>query len=163
MASHHLATYLKDHLAGAGAAIEIMDHIESSHGDTSAGDLVKRLRPDILADRQELEELITRLGHETTAPRRAAGWLSEKVVELKLKMDDPSNGALRLLESVEMLALGVHGKIDLWHSLAGNIGSIPALGTLQYERLIQRAEAQRALIEPVRLEAASAAFVEREG
>jgi hypothetical protein len=90
--------------------------------------------------------------------RRVFGWLSEKGLELKLKADDPSDGALHLLEEVEMLALGVHGKRGLWVALAENRASIPALATEDYVALIAQAEAQRALIETVRLAGAKAAF-----
>ncbi|MDQ6612859.1 MAG: hypothetical protein M3Y64_10530 [Gemmatimonadota bacterium] len=159
MSAIHLSTYLRDHLAGADAAVEIMDHIESSHGEASAGAAVRQVRPEILADRAELARLVETLGHSASTPRRVFGWLAEKTVELKLKIDDPSDGQLRLLESLEILSLGIEGKLGLWKALDGSTAGARVGGTTDYNRLIQRAQLQRELIEAERLRAARALFV----
>jgi hypothetical protein len=146
------------HLAGAQAAVEIMDHIEASHGNTRARGVVRQSRPDVLADRDELERMADAVGGRRSAIRTAAGWLSEKMVELNLKLDDPADGALRLLESVELLALGTDGKLALWHALDASQAHTPENAPPDYVRLIERAQSQRARGEDVRTEAASAAF-----
>ena len=158
MPLNHLLTYLHDHLAGALAAVEIIDHIEVSHGDTAAGDVIRKLRTEILDDRNVLMGLIERLGDTAQSPRRIFGWLAEKSVELKLKLDDPSGGALRLFESAELLSLGIEGKISLWYALDAGKQQAPPLQSLDYARLISRAREQRAMLETVRLDAARAAF-----
>jgi hypothetical protein len=53
---------------------------------------------------------MARLGVPTSAPRRAAAWLAEKLTELKLRLDDPSGGALRLMETLEAVSVGIEGK-----------------------------------------------------
>jgi hypothetical protein len=82
------------------------------------------------------------------------------VLELKLIADDPGDGALRLLEAVEAIKLGVHGKLGLWKALAANAQQIPVLASVKYEPLITQAEAQEELLEILRLEASKAAFAE---
>src|SRR5918911_5282043 len=118
MADEHLATYLNDHLAGAVAAIELLEHLEKTHAGTATERALRELRADVEADRQELEALIDRLDLKASGPRRAAAWLTERVARLKLRLDDPSGGALRLLESLEAVAVGIHGKLALWRALA---------------------------------------------
>lgn len=154
MPTNPLAVYLKDHHAGSEAALEILDHLEASH-EGEAGPLARRLRPEFLSEREALVELLARLGDSVSLPRRIAGWLSEKGAELKLKADDFSEGPLHLLEAVELLGLGVHGKRGLWVALVANAERNQALGGVDYVRLIQQADAQRESIEVVRLKAAS--------
>jgi hypothetical protein len=154
-----LAIYLKDHHAGSEAALAILDHIEEVHGEGAAGDMVRRLRPEFIAERQVLTTLLGMLDDASSLPRRMFGWLSEKGLELKLKADDASEGPLHLLESTEMLALGVHGKAGLWRALNASRDLESSLATVEYEPLISQAEAQRALIETVRMGAARSAIM----
>lgn len=161
MSNKHLATYIKDHFAGSEGALAILDHVEKVHGGSAAA-MAQTLRPQLQGERAVLSRLLASLDTEESLPRRVAGWLSEKGLELKLKMDDPTDGALHLLEAIEMLALGVHGKRGLWVALDASRGKIPALATEDYDALIAQAESQRALLEVVRLEGAKAAFEGRE-
>ena len=161
MAKEHLATYLNDHLAGATAALELLEHLESAYAGTAVAHLAAGLRGDITADRQELEAIIRRTGGSRSGLRKAAGWLAERVARFKLWVDDPGGGNLRLLESLEVLALGIEGKRALWASLAAAAPEVPELRGPDYERLARRAEEQRGRVEPVRLDAARAAFAAR--
>lgn len=158
MADKHLATYLNDHLAGSTSALELLGHLEKSHAGTDTGRFVAALRADIEADQRELEGLIARLGVAASAPRKAAAWLAEKGAELKLRLDDSAGGALRLLEALEALSLGIEGKRLLWRSLAAAAGDVPGLRGTDYGRLEQRAEEQRRRVEAARLDAARVAL-----
>ena len=158
MPSKHLSAYLLDHAAGAEAALEIMDHIESSHGNTRAGSAVREVRPQIEEDRDTLQSLIEQLTDSSSVPRRVLGWIGEKALELKIKLDDPADGALRLLESLEILTLGIEGKIALWRSLEANVDKDSAIAKLDYVLLVSRAQNQRTILEPARIEAARHAF-----
>jgi len=110
-----LATYLNDHLSGAIAALELLEHMEQAH-EILAPSLRKR-RHDIELDRKELEALMGRLGATRGAVRQAVAWVAEKLARLKMKVDDPSASELKLLESLEAVALGIHGKGSLWRAL----------------------------------------------
>jgi hypothetical protein len=151
-----IATYLKDHHAGSEAAVSIVQHLAESHPESEAARIAPRLRSEFEGERQQLATLLNQLDDSTSAPRRFVGWMSEKALELKLWADDTSDGALHLLEAVEMLGLGVHGKLGLWRALDANRDLEPVLALLQYEPLIRQAEAQAELIEGARLEAARA-------
>ena len=156
MADEHLATYLNDHLAGAVAALELMEHLEQAHAGTPVERLLADLRADIEADRQELEGLMARLGVHQSRSRRATAWLAERIAQLKLRLDDTAGGALRLLEGLEAVSLGIEGKRLLWRALAA--AAVPELQDMDYDRLALRALEQRQRVEPLRLEAARAAF-----
>jgi hypothetical protein len=160
VSKQHLAIYLKDHLAGSEAGLEILEHIESAHGVGRIADITTRIRGEIEGERKVLARLLAQLDASTSVPRRVAGWMSEKALELKLIADDPGNGALRLFEAVEAIKLGVHGKLGLWKALEANAEQIPALATVDYGVLIKQAEEQETLLEILRLEASRAAFAE---
>jgi hypothetical protein len=156
------ARYLNDHMAGAVAAVELLEHLEEAYAGTHVAVAVNSLRTDIEEDRQELAALMRRLGVSESTPRKAAAWLAERVAELKLKMDDPSGGALRLLESTEAVALGIEGKLALWKALAAAAPECPELQGVDYVHLAQRAVEQRSRIEPLRLEGARGALGKRQ-
>jgi hypothetical protein len=158
MAADYLATYLNDHLAGAVAALEMLEELEKQYAGTPVGRFATGLRVDVEADRGELEGLLRRLGVSESGPRKATAWLAERAARLKLRLDDPGHGPLRLLESVEAVALGIDGKRALWASLATAAERVPALRGMDYGRLTERAEEQRRLAETARLDAARAAL-----
>jgi hypothetical protein len=89
-------------------------------------------------------------------PRQAMAWFSEKVAELKLRLDDSANGALRLLEAFEALALGIEGKRALWRALGAVAHAMPP--DVDFSRLERRATEQRAQVEKLRLDAAREAL-----
>jgi hypothetical protein len=158
MADEHLATYLNDHLAGSVVALELLDHLEETNSDNSLGEFFKQLRADIAADRDELERLMEALHISQSRTRKASAWVAEKMTELKLRLDDSQSGPLFLFESLEALSLGIEGKRSLWVALISAAEKSPALRIVDYERLKQRAEEQRARVEKVRVEAATAAL-----
>lgn len=159
MADKHIATYLNDHLAGATAALELLEHLEKEHAGTDVGQFAAELRADVAEDRQELEALMARLRITESRTRKATGWLAEKAAQLKLRLDDLTDGALRLHETLEALSLGIEGKRSLWRALAAAAEDVPALRVANYELLARRAEEQRGRVEVRRLEAARKALI----
>jgi hypothetical protein len=158
MANESLATYLNDHLAGSVVALELLDHLEEDGDGTAEATILADVRADILADRQELEAFMTRRGIAVSAPRKATGWLVEKLGEIKLRLDEPGGGALRRLEALEIVSLGIAGKLALWQALAAAAADAPELNGLDSARLGRRAESQREAVERLRLHAAKEAF-----
>jgi hypothetical protein len=161
MADDHIATYLNDHLAGSVVALELLERLEAAHQGAPLESFIAELRTDVEADRKELESLMSALQISESRTRKASAWIAEKFTELKLRFDDPAaDGDLRLLESIEAVALGIDGKRALWRSLAAAAAAgAPKLQMLDYERLEHRAEEQRSRIEAVRLDAAKKALV----
>jgi hypothetical protein len=158
MSNKAIATYLNDHLAGATAAIQLLEYLEAAHAGTPGERFFIELRADVEADRQELETLMAGLQISQSRTRQATSWLAEKVTELKLRLDDPAGGTLRIFEALEAVAIGIDGKRALWQALAAAAEDVPGLRLADYERLAQRAEEQRRRVEEVRLQAAKAAL-----
>lgn len=150
-ANERLAIYLNDHLAGSVIALEMLE-------DLADDPVLADLRREIEADREVLERLTTRTGAEISQPRQAAAWLTEKLGDVKLYLDDPDQGALRRLEMLETIAMGIFGKESLWASLQEAAPGNPVLQGEDYPTLRQRAQQQRERIETLRLAAAKAAF-----
>lgn len=158
MAENHLATYLNDHLSGSEVALGLLEHINQKHAGESVARFAIELRDEITADRHELESLMARLEIAESRPRKAAAWLSEKLTELKLRMDDRSGGPLQQLEIWDALSIGIEGKRLLWRALAEAATLRSDLVGPDYLRLEGRAEDQRRNVEKVRLEAAKEAL-----
>jgi hypothetical protein len=156
MADEHLAAYLNDHLAGSVVAVDLLERLEAA--DTDMTKSLAQLRTDIEADRRELQALMSRLGIVESRSRKVSGWLAEKLTQLKLRVDDRASGSLRLLESLEAVALGIDGKLALWRALKVAAEVASGLQGIDYERMTQRAEEQRQRVEVLRLEAAKAAL-----
>ena len=159
MANEHLATYLNDHLAGSVVALELLEHLESSYAGTALESFFKGLSAEITADREKLEGLMSQLEIKESRPRKASAWLTEKVTALKLLLDDPADGDLRLFESLEALSLGIEGKRGLWLALTAVAERSPQMRVREYQELISRAEAQRRTVEEKRIETARRALV----
>jgi hypothetical protein len=158
VAKNHLSIYVNDHLAGGVAALELLAYLQRAHPDSAVAQTAKALETEISADHDLLSEIARRTDLGVHRVRQAVAWISGKATELKLKVDDPADGPLRFLEILELLSLGVEGKRSLWLSLSEVAPTIPALREIDFTRLIQRAEAQRRIIETLRLSAARAAL-----
>ncbi len=158
MSTEHIATYLNDHLAGSVMAVELMDRIEAAYAGMPVQTLIAELRIEIEADRKELMSIMKRLDISESTARKASAWIAEKFTEVKLRVDDPAAGVLRLFESLEVLSLGIEGKLSLWRALASAAEASPALRIADYDRLAGRAKDQRARVEAARLEAAKTAL-----
>jgi sugar phosphate isomerase/epimerase len=157
----HLAVYLNDHLAGATAALQLLDHLQK-HEDPALQQFTAELRQDIAEDRDELMRLLRSAGVAISSVRAGAGWIGGKAAELKLAIDDSTSGGLWTFELLEVLALGIEGKRALWAVLRSLSGAVPALRVADYERLAGRADYQRRAVEAKRLEWAATAFAARE-
>jgi hypothetical protein len=151
-----LATYVQDHLVGSVAALDLLAHLTPDA--TASTPTLTRLAADIQADQETLVALMTRLQRAPSRSRQAAAWLTAKLGELTLRLEAGEDPALRLLEGLEALALGIAGKEALWHALAAVADQTPELDALDYPALIERARDQRQRVEDLRLQAAQAAL-----
>jgi hypothetical protein len=137
MATHALQVYLKDHLAGSIAGRE----------------LAARTMPDLALEIEEdqiiLESLMGELGISRTRSKGFTLWLAEKLSRPK----QPEG-----LFALEMLALGIQGKIALWRALKQIADTEPSVGALDFDHLIERAQRQFEEVERERLRKADQLF-----
>lgn len=162
MSRDALPTYLNDHLAGALAAVELLDRLIDQVAMADVRDRLVALRAEIEADRQTLEGILHDVDGHTSAVRSLAGWLGEKAGQVKLLFDDPERGKLGRLEAFEILQLGIHGKRGLWIALRAVQPRLPKLQGVDLDRLEKRAEAQHAEVEGLRVDSARAALSGRQ-
>src|SRR5262245_701227 len=99
MSKEHLSTYLNDHLAGSNLALEILDHLIAENASLSSS--LTALRAEIEEDREQLKTLMARQHVDESRIRKAAGWIAERLAEIKLEADDSEKGDLRRLERLE--------------------------------------------------------------
>ena len=159
MATDPLVTYMNDHLAGSRTALQLLDDVIKSTSDAEMREFLDGVRADVAEDREVLENLIRRVGGARSVVRDLGGWVAEKLSWLKLSLDDPSNGPLRRLEALEILALGIEGKSALWRALAMAAPDVPALAGVNFGDLVRRATEQHTRVEARRIEAARVAFM----
>lgn len=158
MPSTALTTYLNDHLAGSVVALELLGHLlERDPG--SGRDELTRIRAEIEDDQEILQRILSDMGGKESPIRKAAAWLTEKLGQVKLGLDDKGSGELRVLEALEALGLGIQGKLMLWRALEAVRGSVPSLGGIDLQQLQQHAERQFRRVEELRLRAARVALL----
>jgi hypothetical protein len=137
-----LAIYLNDHLAGATLGVEVCRRLESSNSDDSAlGEALAEICAEVEADRETLQRLMRQLGVRRDPVKPAAAWLAEKLGRLKLNGRLTGYSPLSRLVELEMLSIGIAGKMQLWEVLERSLGeSVPGF---DFGGLAERAAGQR--------------------
>lgn len=153
MERHALHTYLNDHLGGATAALQLLEHLADSAETPADRTFFHDLQAEISEDSKILEGLIEKTGKRPSGLRQAGGWIAAKLGQLKLAADNPKAGTLDYFEALEVLSLGILGKRALWRALA-TVAQLPELQGLDLARLEQRAIDQYERVEGRRVAAA---------
>ena len=113
--SDPLTVYLKDHLAGSVQAVQLVEFLRDHHQNDALGAFATDLLNEIKADQEVLQGLSQRVGGGSSGLKELAAWFTEKVVRLKLKVENKDD--LGTFEALEFLALGIQGKLALWRVL----------------------------------------------
>jgi hypothetical protein len=151
-----LATYLNDHYAASVGAVELACRAAGSNRDSAYGGALATLAQEIEEDRGALRLVMQRLGIGADRAKAAMAWSAEKLGRLKLNGQLTGYSPLSRLEELEILALGVEGKLAMWQALReAATDSVPEA---ELDALIKRARSQRRRLERLRLEAATEAL-----
>lgn len=151
-----LATYLNDHLAASTGAVELSRRSASSNRGNAYGGALQELAAEIEEDRGTLLAIMRRLDIREDRAKCALVWGAEKLGRLKPNGRLIEYSPLSRLEEVEILELGVQGKLLLWEALR-HAQHAPVS---ELERLVERAESQRHRLEALRRDAAAEALSE---
>ncbi len=152
-----LAVYLNDHLAGATLGVELCRRLRSSNRDRPAfAKPLAELCAEIETDRETLISLMERLeiGRSTVKP--AAAWTAEKLGRLKLNGQLTGYSPLSRLFELEMLAIGIAGKTQMWQALERTLDE--SVSGFDFDQLTARAANQRSRVEDLHRSAAAEAF-----
>ena len=155
-----LASYLNDHLAGSVIAVEMGAHCRDSHADDELAAFLDGILREIEADRDVLKGLINLVGGEQSTAKKSAAWLTEKAGRLKtVSGDEPANVAFSRMEQLEVLMLGIRGKLALWEVLADLAQIDGRLASHDWAKLKAGAADQVKRVDDQRKRAAREAFL----
>jgi hypothetical protein len=146
-----LAIYLNDHLAGSIGGVETARRARGSNEGTEFGAPLAALCAEIESDRETLEAVMKELDVARSRIKPAIGWLGEKLGRLKPNGQLRGYSPLSRVVELELLLLGISGKLRLWALLDELVGD--RLDT-DFVALAKRAEAQRATVEGLQVKAA---------
>ncbi|MER6190099.1 hypothetical protein [Streptomyces cyaneofuscatus] len=155
-----LAIYLNDHLAGSAGGLELLRRATRAHPPGAVAQQLHDLVDEVTEDREELIQLMRVLG---IAPRRSRvllGRVGELAGRLKTNGRLLSRSPLSDVLELEAMRLGVEGKACCWRALRALAEVDRRLDPLRLERLLRRADEQAALLETLRMSAASDTFTD---
>jgi hypothetical protein len=152
--SEPLTTYLNDHLGGAQIAIQILEAMRDQHEDQKFRQFANTLLPEIQADDQTLRSIAMKMHIGPSVFKEAGGWLLEKFSRFKLGHTGSTD--FEMFESLELLSLGIQGKLCLWKALRAASELDARLREYDFEELCARARQQYDKMESERLDLAKA-------
>lgn len=153
--------YLEDHWAAATGGVEIARRLRGGNRDTEWAEDLERICAEIEADRDTLREVMAALGVRRNLPKAYGAWAAEKIGRLKLNGRLFSYSPLSRVVELEVLTVGIAGKLALWEALRR--AADPELDDFDFVALGERAEAQRKVVKKVHKAAATEAFGEPPG
>ncbi len=151
-----LGIYLNDHYAASVAAAQLAHRAAHSNRGTRYGEGLSILAAEIDEDRQALKLIMQRVGVRADRAKAAVAWSAEKLGRLKLNGQLTGYSPLSRLEELEILSLGVEGKLAMWKALGR--AADHRVPEAELQALIERALTQRRRLERQRLDAASEAL-----
>lgn len=154
-----LSIYLNDHLAGATGGAELARRLARAERGSADGATLARLAGEIVEDRQALRELMHELGVPVRQYKVYAGWVAERVGRLKLNGRLLSRSPLSRLVELELLRLGVEGKVAGWRTLKVVAAARGSPSTERLDTLIARAQDQSETLEDLRVRTAGDVLV----
>jgi len=153
-----LGIYMNDQLAAGVAWRELARRSAASNAGSQAGAAVRGVATQIAEDVETFEQTMRRLGIEPSRVKTSLAVAAERVGRLKLNGRLFSPSPLSRFVELDALAAGIEGKRILWANLRDMAGLAERLPDVDFDALIERAERQRATIEPFRAEAGREAF-----
>lgn len=145
--SELLPIYLNDHLALATAGRDLARRSAGSNEDTELGDFLTQFAADVVADRQQLLDVMARLDIAQDQIKVSAARLGEKLGRLKPNGRLREYSPLSRVIEVEGLIAGVNARLALWRTLAAAAAEEPRIADIDFAHLIERAREQLAALE----------------
>lgn len=143
-----LGAYLRDHLAGADAAIQVVGHLKDAQPVGSNGTLFGWLHEQFQRDRDVVIALLTDLRVSPRSVKRIAGQAAGSMLK-SAAVARP--GELSLFRTLEGLSVGVQGKRCLWRAAQVLAPSLRPPGGRTFGELESNASDQWEAIERYRL------------
>lgn len=146
-----LLTYLRDHLAGARVALDMLHHLGRHTADARLRAVALSFHAEVEADRDLVDQLARRLGDTPTVVREASVWLLDRLARLRLASGSGRLTSLAELEAVESLSLCFVAKTALWDALIAIAAEDRTFPQINFDGLRNRAQDQYRRMEQERL------------
>ncbi|MFC4852860.1 hypothetical protein [Actinophytocola glycyrrhizae] len=153
-----LGIYLNDQLAMGIVWRELARRCAHGNRDRPAGAPLREVATAIAEDVTTFRGIMRRLGVRANPVKTGLAVLAERAGRIKLNGRLRTYSPLSRFEEVEILAMGIDGKKQLWTTLRDLAGLAERLPEIDFDELIDRADRQRAELEPLRVSAGTEAF-----
>ncbi|MET9850231.1 hypothetical protein [Streptomyces ossamyceticus] len=153
-----LSVYLNDHLAGATAGTDRARYLARSCRGTDLGPTLEVIAGEIAKDRRGLTDLMHRLHIPARRYKVYAGWAAEKLGRLKANGRLVRRSPLSTVIELEMLRVGITGKIACWEALRQLAESDERIDPDVLDDLLHRGHRQLNTLEELHREQTAATF-----
>jgi hypothetical protein len=153
-----LGIYLNDQLAAGMLWREMARRSQRSNSGTELGEALARVSAEIAEDVETFQRIMRRLGIRLNPVKIGLAVGAERLGRLKLNGRLGTYSPLSRFVELEFLAMGIEGKKLLWKTLRDLAGLASRLPDVDFDHLIERAERQRADLEPFRVRAGTEAL-----
>lgn len=158
-----LSIYLNDQLAMGILWREFAQRAQRNNRDTPLGEALAEVATEISQDVDTFQSIMRRLRIRTNPVKTCLAWGAERLARLKPNGTLTTYSPLSRFVELEFLAMGIEGKKLLWQTLRDFAGLASRLEDVDFDELIDRAARQRALLEPFRAGAGTAALATTPG
>jgi hypothetical protein len=155
----HLRIYMNDQLAAGVLWRELARRAREQNSDGALGSALEQVADEIAEDVATFEGIMDRLGLARDPLKPRLAMIAERLGRLKPNGQLRGYSPLSRFVELEFLAMGIEGKKILWTTLRDLAGLGERLEDVGFDRLIERAERQRATLEPFRSDAGREAFI----
>lgn len=155
-----LGSYLNDHLLASTVGVELARRTEHENRSNAVGQYLATLTPLLEQDRAMLLAVLAVLELKPDPLKVGGAWLVEKLARLKLNGSWLRYSPLSRLVELEGLCVDSHGRMSVWRSLETLSRKEPRLARFDFAFLAERAEAQLATLQTLRLRSTGAAFMD---
>ncbi|MBB5957983.1 hypothetical protein FHS29_004591 [Saccharothrix tamanrassetensis] len=153
-----LGIYLRDQLAMGVLWRELARRARRNNRGTELGEVLAGVSTAIAEDVETFRSIMQRVGARTNPVKNGLALGAERLGRLKLNGRLTSYSPLSRFQELEFLAMGIDGKKQLWTTLRDLAGLQARLPDIDFDHLIERADRQRAALEPFRARAGVDAF-----
>ena len=154
----YLGIYMNDQLALGVLWREVARRSQRNNDGTELGAALARVSAGITEDVETFQRIMRRLGIGLSPVKTKLAVGAERLGRLKLNGQLGTYSPLSRFVELDFLAMGIEGKKLLWTTLRDLAGLASRLPDVDFDNLIERAERQRAGLEPFRLQAGTEAF-----
>jgi len=152
-ATRFLGIYMNDQLASGLVFREVAQRAASENAGSATGKALANVATQIAEDIKTFERLMQRLGVKRSRVKPQLAIAAERLARLKPNGRLLAYSPLSRFVELDFLVMGIEGKKILWENLADLAGLRARLPDVDFDALVERADRQRAELEPFRREA----------